>query len=144
MANENLPHLRVPSYGQAPIHDIINDTLLCSYTKALIVYWDDPPTGWLKSCTDPGSNLAWTLGNLMEELAGRLKSLRRIGTPQGLQSFQQIFHTSPQSPCNVWFWISAAFSVSLWVDPLNRQLIKASVWEHNRVSLIMSWISACP
>ena len=38
MTNENLPHLRVPSYGQAPIHDIINNTLLCPHTEALSNY----------------------------------------------------------------------------------------------------------
>lgn len=38
-----------PSYGQAPIHDIIMDTLLCSHKWALIIiHWEDPLSNGLK------------------------------------------------------------------------------------------------
>lgn len=57
---------------------------------------------------------------------------------QGLQSFLKLFHKSLQGPFHVQLWISASVSVSNWLKPLNGQLCKAPVWEHNRVSLIMS------
>jgi hypothetical protein len=62
-----------PSQGQAPISDIINDTLLFLQTG---IWYNcpcrasgttDPEADWNR-CRDPQSNIGWSLGSLVKEL----------------------------------------------------------------------------
>ena len=60
----------------------------------------------------------------------------------GLQSFLLFFHKSPQPPSTVWLWVCVSVWVSCWVEPLWGQ--HAPVCKHNRVSLVVLGIGACP
>ena len=59
-----------------------------------------------------------------------------------LPSFLMFFHKSPQVPFTVWLWVSVSVWISCLVKPLSRQHVP--VWKHNRVSLIVLGIGACP
>ena len=63
--------------------------------------------------------------------------------PQGLPSFLHLLHKSPQDPPHVSISLSTCLLVRCREEPFHGQLSKAPVWEHNRVSIIMSSIGAC-
>lgn len=91
-------------------------------------------------CLEPQSSL-WMLGESDSESCQASRLVDSIDlpvefpSPQGLQSFRQLFHKCLWPPSNLMLWIAASVSVICRVESLRGQLYKAVVCKRNRTGL---------